>query len=78
MEMKLRLSEALRARRIGQHISQAELAKSLRSSQSRVAKMEAADRTVSLELLLRGLLVLGATPREVAKVLQHTVARKAA
>ena len=31
------------------------------SSQSRVAKMEAADATVSFDLLIRGLLALGAT-----------------
>jgi hypothetical protein len=34
-----------------------------------VAKMEAADQTVSLDLLLRGLVVLGATPRDIARVL---------
>jgi ribosome-binding protein aMBF1 (putative translation factor) len=69
VELKVRLSEALRARRLGQGISQAALAKQLRSSQSRVAKMEAADPTVSLDLLLRGLLVMGAKPSDVAKAL---------
>ena len=69
VELKVRLSEALRARRLAQGISQAVLAKQLRSSQSRVAKMEAADPTVSLDLLLRGLLVMGAKPSDVAKAL---------
>ncbi len=69
VELKVRLSEALRARRLAQGISQAALAKQLRSSQSRVAKMEAADPTVSLDLLLRGLLVMGAKPSDVAKAL---------
>ena len=69
IELKVRLSEALRARRLAQGISQAALAKQLRSSQSRVAKMEAADPTVSLDLLLRGLLVMGAKPSDVAKAL---------
>ena len=77
VELKVRLSEALRARRLAQGISQAALAKQLRSSQSRVAKMEAADPTVSLDLLLRGLLVLGAKPRDVAKAL-HGPKRAAA
>lgn len=69
VEMKVRLSQALRARREARALSQVALAKRLRSSQSRVAKMEAADRTVSIDLLLRGLVVLGATPRDIARVL---------
>jgi len=40
--------------------------------------MEAADRSVSLDLLLRGLLVLGATPRDVAKLIRDAGARVAA
>jgi ribosome-binding protein aMBF1 (putative translation factor) len=78
VEMKLRLSQALRTRRTALHLSQATLAKRLRSSQSRVAKMEAADPTVSIDLLLRGLFALGATPRDVAKALQQRAARVAA
>jgi len=69
VEMNVRLSQALRARREARGLSQVALAKRLRSSQSRVAKMEAADRTVSIDLLLRGLVVLGATPRDIARVL---------
>jgi len=78
VEMKLRLSQALRTRRTALHLSQATLAKRLRSSQSRVAKMEAADPTVSIDLLLRGLFALGATPRDVAKALQQRPASVAA
>jgi transcriptional regulator with XRE-family HTH domain len=50
VEAKLALSTALRARRTAQHLSQGALAKRLKSSQSRVAHMEAADRTVSVDL----------------------------
>lgn len=71
VEMKVRLSQALRARREARGFSQAAFAKQLRSSQSRVAKMEAAHETVSIDLLLRGLVVLGATPRDIARVLGH-------
>jgi predicted XRE-type DNA-binding protein len=66
VETKLALSQSLRDRRAAQRLSQAELAKRLRSSQSRVAKMEAADPTVSVDLLLRALFALGAKPRDVA------------
>jgi DNA-binding transcriptional regulator YiaG len=66
VETKLALSGSVRNRRTSQGLSQAELAQRLRSSQSRVAKMEAADPTVSADLLLRALFALGATPKEVA------------
>jgi len=71
VETKLALSQCLRKRRTAQNISQAVLAKRLKSSQSRVAKMEAADPTVSIDLLLRGLFALGAKPRDVATALQR-------
>ena len=71
VETKLALSQSLRKRRTAQKISQTTLAKRLKSSQSRVAKMEAADATVSIDLLLRGLFALGAKPRDVATALQR-------
>ncbi len=71
VEMRLSLSRALRARRVALHLSQVALAKRLGSSQSRIAKMEAADPTVSIDLILRGLLALGASPGDVAKALQR-------
>lgn len=72
VEMKLSLSQALRDRRRARGLSQTALARRLRSSQSRVAKMEAADRTVSVELLVRALIALGAAPRDIAKaILPH-------
>ncbi|WP_090897871.1 helix-turn-helix domain-containing protein [Candidatus Nitrospira nitrificans] len=67
--MKVNLSRSLRARREARGLSQLALAKRLRSSQSRVEKMEAADRTVSIDLLIRGLVILGARPRDIAQAL---------
>jgi len=66
IEIKVALASALRARRVEQHLSQTEAAKRLRSSQSRVAKMEAADESVSVDLLLRSFLKLGGTRAKVA------------
>jgi len=71
VETKLALSQCVRDRRAAQNISQAALAKRLNSSQSRVAKMEAADATVSVDLLLRALFALGAKPRDVALAIQR-------
>jgi predicted XRE-type DNA-binding protein len=66
IELKLALSKELRQRRLERRLSQADLAEHLRSSQSRVAKMEAGDPSVSIDLLLRSLLALGASPAELA------------
>ncbi|TMQ04891.1 MAG: helix-turn-helix domain-containing protein [Deltaproteobacteria bacterium] len=68
VDLRLALSQALRRRREKLHISQRTLAERIKSSQSRIAKMEAADPEVSFELLLRGLFATGATRREVASV----------
>lgn len=66
VEVKVALATALRECRVGQHLTQMEAARRLRSSQSRVAKMEAADRSVSVDLLLRSFLRLGGTRERVA------------
>ena len=66
IELRLKLAEGLKARRLGRGLTQVQLAKAVRSSQSRVAKMESGDPTVSLDLLVRSLLALGTTNRELA------------
>ncbi|MBP2670969.1 MAG: Xre family binding protein [candidate division NC10 bacterium] len=70
VEIKLALSDALRARRQQAQLSQARVAKQIGSSQSRVAKMEAGDPSVTLDLLVRALLALGATKRTVARTIE--------
>jgi DNA-binding transcriptional regulator YiaG len=70
VETKLALSKSVRERRTAQNVSQTVLAKRLKSSQSRVAKMEAADATVSIDLLLRALFALGARPKDIATAIQ--------
>ena len=69
VEVKLSLSEKLKEQRADQGLTQTELAKRLGSSQSRVAKMEASDPTVSVDLLLRGLFAAGASRSDVAGVI---------
>jgi len=59
----------LRQRRQGKGWSQLDLAAKLESSQSRVAKMEAGDPSVSLDLLIRSLITLGASDRELSKII---------
>lgn len=69
IELKLALSEHLRRRRVRRKLTQEQLAKLLSSSQSRVAKMESGDPSVSLDLLIRSLLALGTSERDLAKVI---------
>ena len=59
VEVKLRLARRLRALRAQRGLSQAAVAKLMRSSQSRVAKMETGDATVSIDLLVRSLRAIG-------------------
>ena len=72
IEMKLELSERLRTHRERRNLTQLEMAKLVKSSQSRVAKMEAGDPSVSMDLLVRSLLALGASRREVTKLVVPT------
>ncbi len=67
IEMKLALAEDLRALRKERHLNQTQVARIVGSSQSRVAKMEAADPSVSIDLLIKSLLKLGAARKDVAK-----------
>jgi ribosome-binding protein aMBF1 (putative translation factor) len=69
IDLKLTLGRALKERRTSQRLSQAAVAARIRSSQSRVAKMESGDSTVSIDLLVRTLLALGASRKDLAKSL---------
>jgi predicted transcriptional regulator len=69
VEIKLALADAVRERRTKLGLTQTGLAKRMRSSQSRVAKLEAGDRTVSLDLLVHALVRLGVTRQQSARVL---------
>jgi ribosome-binding protein aMBF1 (putative translation factor) len=69
VEMKLALADAVKAQREKSQLSQIELAARMKSSQSRVAKIEAGDPSVSLDLLVPAVLSAGATKKEVARAL---------
>ncbi|HEY9611813.1 helix-turn-helix transcriptional regulator [Allocoleopsis sp.] len=72
IELKLALSKRLKQQRESQQLTQQALAKRIKSSQSRVAKMEAGDPSVSLDLLVRTLLSAGATAQDIAEAIQNT------
>lgn len=68
VEIKLALARRLRQLREEHRWTQAELAKRVGSSQSRVAKMEAGDPTVSVDLLVKSLLAAGADRHELGRI----------
>lgn len=72
IELKLTLAQNLRAERQNNQLTQEELARLLKSSQSRVAKMESGDPSVSLDLLIRGLFALGKTSRDLSRLLAQS------
>lgn len=76
IDMKLALANKLKARRQERNLTQLEIAKQLGSSQSRIAKMEVADKSVSLDLLVRSLLSLGATRQDIAGTIAAPVTKR--
>jgi predicted XRE-type DNA-binding protein len=78
VELKLALAAGVRQLREQHGMTQAALAEQLGSSQSRVAKMEAADRSVTVDLMMRSLLAIGATPGEIARLIKRVETHRAA
>ena len=66
VEIRVAVSKSLKRMRQQEQLSQQKLAENCNSNQSRVAKMEASDRSVSIDLLIKSLLSLGATREEIA------------
>ena len=69
IELKIKLSTNLRKLRTERNLTQVELAKIIKSSQSRVAKLETGDPSVSLDLIIRSLLALGTSQKEIARTI---------
>ncbi len=69
INMKLSLSKRLKEMRRRKHLSQVDFARMIKSSQSRVAKMEAGEASVSIDLLIKSLLALGASQQDLAKTI---------
>ncbi|MGO9605139.1 MAG: helix-turn-helix transcriptional regulator [Candidatus Binataceae bacterium] len=76
--MKLALARAVKEERSRRKMTQEQLGGLLGSSQSRIAKMEAADSSVSIDLMLRALLRMGASRRDVASYIAAPARKRAA
>jgi len=71
IELRVSLARELRERRRAQKISQEKFARRIGSSQSRVAKMEAGDPSVSIDLLIRSLVSAGSSKEEIGQVIAN-------
>ena len=70
IEIKIALSEKVREIRRRRKLTQKETAAIIGSSQSRVAKMEAGDPTVSIDLQMKSLLALGVSREELGETIK--------
>lgn len=68
IDLKLALRASLKDERKKRNVTQEELAKAMGSSQSRIAKMERGDPAVSVDLLLKALMSLGMTNKQISKI----------
>ena len=74
IELKLALSKHVKQIGNQQKLSQQAVAERIKSSQSRVAKMEAEDPTISLDLLVKTLLSIGSTTSNLAQAISSSSA----
>ena len=78
IEAKLALANSLKETRKKKRLTQEQLAKKIGSSQSRVAKMEAADSTVSLDALIKALQTLGMNMSQIGRIIGSGLGAKVA
>ena len=69
IELKLALSNYFQKLRKKKHLTQMQVAETIKSSQSRVAKIERAEASVSLDLIVRSLIALGSSKKDIGKVM---------
>ncbi|HCV28241.1 MAG TPA: helix-turn-helix transcriptional regulator [Dehalococcoidia bacterium] len=72
VELKLILKNLLRTNRSEVELTQEQLAKRMNSSQSRVAKMEAGDPAVSIDLFVKALFQTGTTSKRLGTVIAES------
>jgi len=70
VELKLSLVDAVKQARQKRGLSQVDLAQRIGSSQSRVAKIEAGDPSVSFDLIIRALFAAGTSRRELERAIK--------
>ncbi len=68
IEVRVALFEAFQKIRKEQRLTQKQAAKLLKTSQSRISKMETGDPSVTLDLMIRSLVTLGANKKDFVRI----------
>lgn len=69
VELKMKLGEYMRDARRHRRWSQEQMAENIGSSLAQIIMMEAADPSISLDLMVKALLSMGASPRDIGRAL---------
>lgn len=70
IDIRLDIRDLVKSQRNKKGWTQQQLAESICSSQSRIAKLEAGDPGISLDLMIKALLQLGTSKKEIGKMLE--------
>jgi len=70
IDIRLDISNMVKAQRAKKGWTQEQLARSIGSSQSRIAKLEAGDPGISMDLMIKALLRLGTSKKQIGKLLE--------
>lgn len=70
IDIRLDISNLVKAQRANRGWTQEQLARAIGSSQSRIAKLEGGDPGISLDLMIKALLRLGTSKKQIGKLLE--------
>ena len=70
IDIRLDISNMVKAQRAKKGWTQEQLARSIGSSQSRIAKLEAGDPGISMDLMIKAVLRLGTSKKQIGKLLE--------
>jgi len=70
IDIRLDISSLVKAQRTKRGWTQEQLARAIGSSQSRIAKLEGGDPGISLDLMIKALLRLGTSKKQIGKLLE--------
>ena len=73
IEIRLDISNLVKSQRVKRGWTQEQLARAIGSSQSRIAKIEAGDPGTSLDLMIKALLRLGISKKDIGKLLEGSL-----
>lgn len=70
IDIRLDISRLVKSQRTKNGWTQEQLARAIGSSQSRIAKLESGDPGISMDLMIKALLQLGTSKKQIGKLLE--------